>query len=198
MTSSAFVCVVLAAGEGSRAGGFKPLFHFDKETRFVDRIIQAAQVVCCEVRVVGGAHVEKLQEHLERHHPAVTLIRNSDWKNGGMFSSVQKGLEGTVCPCFVHPADIPGPSDDVYRALADIWKICKADVLRPTYKGVSGHPILLSPPTANDIVRAVQTAVLRDILRKKRRVDVPVSDKTILKDYDTVQDLKTISIKISQ
>ena len=190
MTSIQFASVVLAAGEGRRAGGYKPLFSFDKEVRFIDNIIRSAGAVCAEVRVVGGACFSRLEDHVSSSYPDVTLIRNTRWKSGGMFSSVQKGLDGVDLPCFIHPADIPGPSAAVYRALADKWKICKADVLRPTFNGVSGHPILVSEETVGDILRASPSSVLREILREKPRLDVPVSEQAVLKDYDTRDDLR--------
>ena len=111
MTSVKFAAVVLAAGEGRRAGGYNPLFSFGKDFRFVDRIIWAARSVCEEIRVVGGACFDELKEHVDAHHAGVHLIQNTNWKHGGMFSSVQKGLRGVVCPCFIHPADIPGPQE---------------------------------------------------------------------------------------
>lgn len=181
--------MVLAAGEGRRAGGYKPLFSFGKSVRFIDRIICAAQTVCREIRVVGGAYFDDLSEHLTTHHPQVKLIRNLNWKSGGMFSSVQKGLENVDQPCFIHPADIPGPQEKVYQSLINTWKKCKADVLRPTYHRSPGHPVLVSLACAADIVTAHPSQTLRDVLRQKQRLDVPVSDPSILKDYDTEQDL---------
>lgn len=190
MISLGFISVVLAAGEGRRARGFKPLFRLDESTTFLDRIIRSAETVCSEVRVVGGAYFDRLQEHVRTFHPGVLLLRNADWERGGMFSSVQTGLADIASPCFVHPADIPGPSGEVYQILANAWKICKVDVVRPVHNGRLGHSILISPRTAKDVVCASENAILRDVLRGKTRVDVPVPDHSILNDYDTIQDLE--------
>ena len=103
-----FVAVILAAGEGRRAGGYKPLWALGDAT-VIDRVVEAAGAVAARVRVVGGACYGELASHMTDRWPGVELVENRGWKEGGMFSSVRLGLAGIDSPVFVHPCDIPGP-----------------------------------------------------------------------------------------
>ena len=85
--------IILAAGAGRRAGGFKPLWPLG-DGAVIDAVIRAAQAVCGRIRVVGGAEYDRLERHLTQHHPGVELVRNRDWDRGGMFSSVRIGVRG--------------------------------------------------------------------------------------------------------
>ena len=73
--------IVLAAGAGKRAGGFKPLWPLG-DGLVIDAVIEAARSVCDVVRVVGGAEIARLEHHLARTHPDVELVRNEGWQRG--------------------------------------------------------------------------------------------------------------------
>jgi molybdenum cofactor cytidylyltransferase len=192
-----FTAVILAAGEGRRAGGYKPLWSLGNKL-VIDRVIAAASSVCDEVRVVGGARFERLEQHVKEHHKSVTLLRNRNWKAGEMFSSVLKGLQDTMGPVFIHPSDIPGPGAGVYRALAQAAKSGHDEVLRPTFNGRPGHPILLSEQTANVVQRAPLSSNLRVELAQCRRGNVEVDDEFVLRDFDTIEDFRAIEALLKQ
>jgi len=179
-----FVAVILAAGEGRRAGGFKPLWPLERGT-VIDRVIEAASAVCSEIRVVGGCQFDKLKKHLESGPPEVKLLFNSSWKKGGMFSSIQSGLIDLDFPAFIHPVDIPGPGPEIYQALASAFEKQQSDVYRPVYRGRSGHPVLLSSSTVLTVMQAHPTTNLRTVLASLKRSDLAVDSDLILYDFDT-------------
>ena len=80
-----FAAIIPAAGQGRRAGGYKPLWKLGSGA-VVDMIIEAAAVVCTEIRLVGGACFEELSRHVRDRHPDIILMENRRWADGGMFS----------------------------------------------------------------------------------------------------------------
>lgn len=182
MTSPA--AIVLAAGAGRRAGGFKPLMPLG-EVAVIDAVITAARSVCDRVRVVGGAEIERLDEHLARHHREVELVRNDDWERGGMFSSVQLGARGLDGPAFVHPCDVPGADARVYLLLAQAYRPGIDDAVRPVHRGRGGHPVLLSPEVLSAVRDAPGSANLRQVLGGRRVSSVELDDDLACLDFDT-------------
>jgi molybdenum cofactor cytidylyltransferase len=189
-----FTGVILAAGEGRRAGGYKPLMPLGAGV-VVDRVIAAAKAVADEIRVVGGSNFEQLEEHVVARWPGVTLVRNTEWERG-MFSSVQKGLAGVVNAAFVHPADIPGPGEGVYRALAEASALKPGTVLRPAYGGRSGHPVLLLPAAVRAVQEADPVSNLRKVLAPLPCFDVEVDDEFVLRDFDTIAEFANLRARL--
>lgn len=189
--------VIIAAGEGRRAGGYKPLWNLGGVV-VIDRVIAAAASVCDEIRVVGGSSFEDLERHIGPAHPGVILVNNADWKEGGMFSSIRCGLEGLDGPAFVHPADIPGVSGEVYRALSSAMIEETAEVYRPSQGGRPGHPVLLSRSAVGSVMAATADSTLRDVLATLGRVDVPVDDELIHFDVDTGEDFDRLALLLSR
>jgi molybdenum cofactor cytidylyltransferase len=184
--------IILAAGAGRRAGGFKPLWPLG-EGLVIDAVIDAARTVCAQIRVVGGAEFERLEKHLESY-PGVELVQNEDWARGGMFSSVRLGAKGLEVPTFVHPCDVPGADGRVYRLLSRAYRPGVDDAVRPVYRGRGGHPVLLSPAVVAALRSAPRTATLREVLAGFRLIDLEQDDELVCVDFDTrgeYLDLKT-------
>jgi molybdenum cofactor cytidylyltransferase len=192
-----FTALILAAGQGSRAGGYKPLWRLGNGV-VIERIIDAASSVCSSVKVVGGAYYENLSQHLSLTRPDVILVENMTWQDGGMFSSVRMGLAGLKSPVFIHPADIPGIGCDVYKTLVAAYlnKIDNAEVFRPFYQGHSGHPILLSSDTVMAVCNASPQTNLRQALASRRFSDIEVDDEFIHCDFDTVLEYEALKSRL--
>jgi len=188
-----YACIILAAGEGRRAGGYKPLMPLGEGT-VVDRVIAAASTIA-DVRVVGGHGFERLEQHLARRWPGVTVVRNERWERG-MFSSVQAGLEGVETAAFVHPADVPGPGAEIYRALAEAYERDPRDVVRPTFGGRRGHPILLSSAAVQAVQEADPEDTLREALDPLLSADVAVVDDLVLYDFDTLEEFAALRVRL--
>jgi CTP:molybdopterin cytidylyltransferase MocA len=178
------VAIILAAGAGRRAGGFKPLWPLGDRV-VIDAVIGSARSVCALIRVVGGAEFERLEKHLARHHPGVELVNNEDWERGGMFSSVRLGVRGLDGPAFVHPCDVPGADARVYRLLEQEYRPGVDDAVRPVHRGRGGHPVLLSPEVLTIVRDAPGSATLREALAGFRRRDVELDDDLACVDFDT-------------
>jgi molybdenum cofactor cytidylyltransferase len=182
-----FACIVLAAGEGRRAGGCKPLMELCGKT-VIDRVIAAASAVATRIVVVGGCRFEELRAHIETHHPRVAIVDNTGWREG-MFSSVRAGLAAVESPAFVHPADVPGVDPGVYRILAAAYEADPGPVVRPVFGGRRGHPVLLGPDAVRAVLQAPRDSSLREVLSRLAGLDVDVNDPMVLRDFDTIEDL---------
>lgn len=197
MSDGRLTALILAAGCGQRAGGYKPLWRIG-DRAVVDWVIESAAPVCSTIRVVGGFAFDRLFAHLDaRDSDKVELIENHNWK-AGMFSSVQLGLNGLNTPVFIHPVDIAGVSALVYRMLARAVDRFQNDlVFRPTYKGRVGHPILLMPQAARMVQQADPDSNLRNVLRcvSPQRV-ISVQDELILYDFDTPAEFRELETRI--
>jgi CTP:molybdopterin cytidylyltransferase MocA len=196
MSSPKHVCVILAAGEGRRAGGYKPLMTLG-EGLVIDRVVDAASEVAGEIRVVGGCDFSRLERHLAQRWPGARAVQNAEWSRG-MFSSAQAGLAGVTGAAFIHPADVPGPGRAVYRALAAAYEEDPHAVVRPSCGGRRGHPVLLSPAA----VRAVQSggpdATLREVLAPLPSAEVAVEDDLVLYDFDTLEELEALRRRLAR
>ncbi len=193
-----YTAVILAAGCGRRAGGFKPLWTVGDRV-VIDIVIASAAAVCSRIRVVGGYAFEKLRAHLKQlGNDRVELVQNEDWARG-MFSSVQVGLRGVDMPVFVHPSDVFGVRPSVYVALARAVDSLRGEpVVRPMNGNRTGHPILLMPPVVKAVRDADDGASLRDVLRgfvPKR--DVWVDDDSIHRDFDTKAEFEEMAARMS-
>lgn len=192
-----YTSLVLAAGEGRRAGGYKPLWRVD-EGVVIDRVIQAAASVCTRIRIVGGHAFDRLKAHVEAlENEKVELVYNEQWERG-MFSSVQRGLEGLDTPVFVHPADIFGVSSRVYgRLAAEVGDLHSTPVLRPRFGLRGGHPVLLMPAAVKAVREARGDSKLSEVLERfENKLDVPVDDEFVLEDFDTADEFEALKERI--
>jgi CTP:molybdopterin cytidylyltransferase MocA len=196
MGSAKYACIILAAGEGRRAGGYKPLMSLGPET-VVDRVVAAASAVAGDIRVVGGFGFERLEAHLAARWPGVRAVRNDCWASG-MFSSAQAGLAGVETAAFIHPADVPGPGPAIYRALADAYERDPRAVTRPRCGDRRGHPVLLSPAAAAAVRTAPPEATLRDVLAPLSAAEVATDDDLVLVDFDTLEELAALRERLAR
>jgi molybdenum cofactor cytidylyltransferase len=197
MDKTEYTAVILAAGRGFRAGGYKPLWRFD-EGFVIDRVIEAALSTCSRIRIVGGCAFDCLKAHVdELGNEKMELVYNKDWERG-MFSSIQSGFEGVDTPVFVHPADIFGVSSEVYAALAaQVQDLHSVPVIRPRFGQRVGHPIVLMPSVVKAVREAPKNTNLREILLGFHpKHDIQVNDEFILEDFDTAIEFKRLQNRI--
>jgi CTP:molybdopterin cytidylyltransferase MocA len=152
MATSGVLGLLLAAGEGRRAGGPKAL---RRDVAGVPWVVRAAQVLldggCDHVLVVLGAAALDVESHL-RDRDEVTTTWCPEWSEG-MGASLRTGLRWAldavgdedgpdVDAALVHLVDLPDVEADVVaRVLAPGHG---PDTLRrAAFAGVPGHPVLL-------------------------------------------------------
>lgn len=177
-----FEAVVLAAGRGSRAGGFKPALDCGG-IPLVVRAVRAFAGVCRRVWVVTGHRGDEVAA-LVAGETGVTTVPNPDWERG-MFSSVRAGAaQVTADRFFVTPGDLPLLNPGVIAALARVPGL----VVAPVFQGQGGHPVLLDRAWVPRILAADPGASLRQLLAGAERTEVAMADDGVLRDIDTCED----------
>ncbi|NUQ35635.1 MAG: nucleotidyltransferase family protein [Planctomycetaceae bacterium] len=185
--------MVLAAGESSRMGEPKQLLRFGSHT-LLDLAIGAVSLTEIErVVVVLGAGADAIQERLWLDECEVVV--NARWREG-MITSVKAGLNHLgEWPEFlaVLPADFALVDRRTMAALA-LRALSRGagipQLVRPSYRGQSGHPVVLGPE-AIKAARGLSDAVgLDSLVQAYKSVGelVEVDDPAVRFDIDTPAD----------
>ncbi len=183
--------IVLAAGRSERAGFPKALAVLDGSA-FVERIRDALLAGGCSevIVVVGAPHGARVSEVA-----GCPCVENPDPARG-MLSSLQAGLalvkNGGAFPDALVLAlvDHPRVSADTVRTLLSTWRSGAAEVVRPRYRGRTGHPIVVNADAAAALLEASLDHTARDVLTTRRRLDVEVPDSAVLDDLDTAEAIR--------
>jgi len=199
--------IVLAAGEGRRAGGVKALLTMGGRT-LLDRVVTAMREAGCEnVIVVGGADGARVEAEASRL--AAGFVLNEHWPKG-QFSSLRAGAKALAAgsagapphgaAALVALVDHPAVKTGTYRALLDAHAGAPGSIVIPvcedgrTGRAARGHPVVLPSEVVAEVAAAPDGVTLRDLIRRNAELvlEVPVDDAGVLKDIDTVADLKDV------
>lgn len=180
--------IILSAGLSSRMGDFKPLISLDGRTMIGRVIDMMKNAGASPVVVVTGHRHEELEAALAAE--GVETVFNPNYAHSHQFDSLLLALARpwpAQTRLMISPVDVPMVDDATVDRLLE----ADGDVVRPTYQGHPGHPILLSAK----LIPYLQQYDGRDGLRGAiaqshcRITDVPVKDRGISLDNDTPADL---------
>ena len=151
--------LILAAGQSSRMGQPKALLPTDPGgPSFVRRL--AATLLeggVIDVLVVGRADDDALRAEVESLEPAVRWVVNAHAESGQL-SSVIAGLNAADRPgvhgLLVTPVDAPLVLPGTVRALLTAFESRHAPVVRATYRGRHGHPVVFGRKVFDELRRA--------------------------------------------
>jgi len=163
---------------------------------FLNKIIADYRRLGCQpVIAVAGVHFSAIRDSLA--DSGVLLLRNPA-PDRGPFSSLQIAVKSLPPPCqgvFVHPVDHPAVSSKSLRQILSAWTGEAQQVIKPTFEGRGGHPVLLGQDWIKKIERAPISSNLRLVLRGSSAAVqlVPVTDEMILLNVNHPADLDKIS-----
>jgi len=183
--------VITAAGRSSRMGVFKPLLKIGSLT-VIGRIIRGFQAASVKnIAIITGNNAEELENSLKG--PEIVFLKNELYEHNEMFDSIKIGLEYQKEKCdkiFITPVDVPLFSSDTVKALL----CCKTDVGIPSYKGKTGHPIILGNDAASKILKYSGSGGLRSAITDLSLTveHIETNDQGILFDMDTQEDYASI------
>ncbi len=186
--------LILAAGASSRMGRDKALLEYRGQT-FLNRLVHLMLPRADRVVVVLGHHAERIGATLPTSRRVETVV-NAEYERG-MLSSLQVGLarvgdgpDWILWSLVDHPAIRGRTLDALLSAAAGT----DAPLVIPRHGGERGHPILLAPGVARDLLRLPREASPQDAVRRRyaeaRFVDT--DDAAVLRDIDTLQDYKAL------
>ena len=157
--------VVLAAGTSSRLGRPKQLLPLQGKPltqHVVDATIAAG---LDEVVVVLGHAAEEVEAGLELPPPARAVV-NPDYE-AGQSSSLRTGLRALgpdVKAAVILLGDQPGIQFDVIRRVVRVYEDTGDPVVRASYEGKLGHPVLFDRKLWSELQQVEGDRGARDLL----------------------------------
>jgi len=190
--------LILAAGRSSRMGRAKPLLRIPPEDdTFLARIVATLrQGGVADLAVVGRPGDDPLRAELDRIDPAIPYVVNPEPERGQL-SSLLAGLDHAesrgASAVLVLPGDIPlVRPDTIVTLLASAGK--GALIVRPAYRGRSGHPVVFSASLFGELRSADLQIGAKSVVHRHAAsvltVDVP--DEGILRDVDAPADYRDL------
>lgn len=185
--------IVLAAGFSSRMGLNKMLLEIEGKF-MLTWSIESLMPFCEDVFVILGHDANRIMSTLNSStlvkNDKVKYIINSNYPSG-MYSSVLEGfnyIDGTQV--LILPGDIPFVKKDTIKLILE-----RSGVVRiPSFQNHSGHPILLEKEVLKGgLCEKVET--LRALVKQYDITYIPVEDKNILKDFDTLTDFNCFEMR---
>lgn len=204
--------LLLAAGAGRRMGQPKALLHGrDGRPLLVAAVERLLSGGCDEVVVVLGAEAEQAGGLLDVGGAAwpsgaVRVVRAGDWERG-MAASLAAGLQAVATSdppaeaVVVDLVDLPDLTAEVVARVLAVWHRGGAspeDLLRASYGGGPGHPVLLGHDHQVGLAAAVDLALrqpgpvdygARTYLADRRVQLVDCDDLATGRDVDRPEDL---------
>jgi len=189
--------IIPVAGLSSRMKAFKPLLPLGKRSILETSINLFKQNGIAEILVITGHRSEDLENRIAAME--ATWIYNPDFHQG-MFSSILTGVKNLNNDCdafFLLPADIPAIRTNTIEQMLRVYRSGNKKIIYPVFKGLRGHPPLISTQFKEKIENFSQDGGLRVCLSdlEKHAMDLTVCDKGIHMDADTREDFEAVLTK---
>jgi CTP:molybdopterin cytidylyltransferase MocA len=188
--------VILAAGASSRMGRDKGLLPVPGGGTFLSRLARSLlEGGCAEVVAVVGTAEPAFRSAVERERLQVRLVRNPD-PSRGQLSSLREALDDLAPRApraiVMAPVDLPLVASSTVRAVIEAWARSGAPVVRPSWRGRHGHPVLFDARVLAELRAADLSLGARVVVRAHagESVDVEVDDPGAFQDIDTPEDYR--------
>lgn len=183
--------VLVAAGMSSRMGAFKPMLPFG-ETTISRHIISIFKELGLDpVVVVTGYRAAELKDHLA--DTGVIFADNEQFDRTQMFDSIKIGIKAIQDACerlILMPVDTPAIEPDTFRRVLQT----DAPVVRTTYRGKPGHPIMMDSSVAGGLCAYTGEGGMKGAMESSGIpiTNVEVADCTVYWDVDTKQEYEEL------
>ena len=177
--------ILLAAGLGSRSEGKKLLLPF-QGTSIVANAVAASLEAGLFTIVVTGFRAEEVSEQLKSLAcPSLLVVHNPDYAKG-QGGSTQAGARHLHAgePFFISLADMPLIGKKHYHWIAHHAHM---DVVRPSYRGRYGQPVLLGTAFRQIILEEKLPFTMRSLLTRYPTQRLEVEDAAYVTDIDTLE-----------
>ena len=185
--------ILLAAGQSSRMGAFKPLLPFGDRT-----VIESCVGTLCaagieNIIVVAGHRADDVR--LQLKNLDVQFAVNPD-PESEMSASIALGVEQVSTDAravIIALVDHPAVPLIVINALVDEWNR-GARLVQPEHKGRGGHPVLVDLSLREELLTLDPQTGLRALFDAHRAEvrRVPVESPYVARDMDTWEDYRRL------
>jgi molybdenum cofactor cytidylyltransferase len=187
--------IILAAGKGERIGKNKALLKLNGISflEIVATCLSAAD--CHPILVIGGADGGAVKNHALSL--GLEFVLNENWQKG-QFSSLRAGLSelhSNISGAVITLVDHPLVMRQTYQELRNIFHHHTEKVIIPLHNGRKGHPIIISGRIISKVLNSPDNTTLRKVIYAHQEAIYlhEVDDPGILKDIDTIDDLRAVS-----
>ena len=194
---SKVVGIVLAAGQSTRMGQPKALLPCPPAGRtFVTQIIHVLREGGVDtIAVIGRVNDPDLRREIAAAVPPVCYVENPS-PELGQLSSVLAGVAFAeaqeAAGILVLPVDMPLIRPETVRAALGAFAAGDEPVLRATYQGGHGHPVIFGAAVFPALRRADPKAGARAVLHEdpSRVRNFEVDDPGVVRDFDWPTDYR--------
>jgi len=180
--------IIVAAGKTTEENEPNPLLKIGSISVVKRIVLTFQQVGISPIVVITGYEAEEIEHELADY--GVIFLRNSQYENSQMFDSAKIGLEFLQNKChqvIFNPVNIPMFTPETIQELMESGK----KVISPSYRGKSGHPLLLASELIPSILNYDGTMGMRGAIQsigvEKQWMDI--DDEGILHDTDDIERL---------
>jgi molybdenum cofactor cytidylyltransferase len=190
--------VILAAGLSSRMGRDKALLRIPGAGTFLSTLASTfAAAGCAEIVTVVSASEEAVRDAVERDRLPVQVVRNPD-PSRGQLSSLHEALD-FLAPrapraLLMAPVDLPLVTCATVRQVIEAWARAGAPVVRPSWHGRHGHPVLFDARILPELRAADVSAGARVVVHAHaaESFEVETDDPGAFDDIDTPDDYRRV------
>jgi molybdenum cofactor cytidylyltransferase len=190
--------VILAAGFSTRMGRDKARLPIPGGGWFLSRLARTLLAAGCpEAIAVVGPLGDEIHAAAARERLPVRFVVNPD-PSRGQLSSLQEALavlvEREPRGLLMSPVDQPIVRVETVRLVIEEWSRSAAAVVRPSWRGRHGHPVLFDRRVLEDLRQADAAAGARAVVhaRAGETRDVEVDDPGAFEDIDTPEDYRRV------
>lgn len=185
--------VILAAGQSSRMGAFKPLLPFGDKTVIESTIDYLSGAGIETIIVVVGHRADEIKSHLKNR--VLNFITNPD-PHSAMATSIMSGLSelpSKVRAVLITPVDHPAVPIEAVSQLINEWRD-GARLVIPINGARGGHPVLIDLSFRAELLRLDPDRGLKSFFDAHREEvkRVVVESNYIARDMDTWDDYRSL------
>jgi molybdenum cofactor cytidylyltransferase len=201
--------IILAAGESSRFGQPKQLLEWDGKP-FIRAVAETAvHAGLSPVVVVTGSNAEQVEPALDGL--SVTIVRNSEWREGQSSSirvalrslqvnpsrevAARRGLSGgwdAIGAAIFLLADQPQVSSTILRSLCELHTITLAPIIAPLVRDRRANPVLFDRVTFPELLTLRGDVGGRAIFHQYPIEYLTWHDERLLSDIDTPEEYQKL------
>lgn len=196
--------IILAAGKSMRMGEPKLLLPLNQKPVFLFACEVALRLSLSPILLICGTYYESMKKHVECF-PEITVLNNPN-NARGMSTSLKLGIETLkhkVDAALIFLADQPLIPAHVIYALINCYEANKKSgtlIVRPTYQGRVGHPVLISANIFHDFTDLRGDGGGKNIILKYKSNTELIDFNNVYwgKDIDTPEDYRKIKSYLSK
>jgi molybdenum cofactor cytidylyltransferase len=168
----------------------KALLDWHGET-FLARLDRLVAAHCSETWIVTGAHDRELREAAPGLAARMTYNPRHE---AGQFASLRHGLAQCTGPVvLLLPVDFGGVQASTVEAMASMTaRAGDFAVVKPVYRGASGHPVLLTSVAVAALCAAPAESNGKAVLAELPSLKIEVDDPACVLDADTPEDYERL------